>query len=286
MHKGKRLFSIIFLAPGFLLFTFFVVVAICMTFSYGLTRWDAIGSPRFIGIANYTRILKDGTYWIGIKNNLVIVFFAFLVQNPVAYFFAVLVSYIKKGNQIFQSVFFLPVVISTVATATMFVLLLNGDIGPVNIILRPLRLAHNWLSETNTVLGAVIVPQLWQFLGIHFIMFLAGIQGIPLDVLESATIDGASRLRTVFRIIIPLSWESIQMSLIYTFIGCLKTFDVSWVMTRGGPGTLTTFVATHLFKQAFMQNAYGYGCAIAITILLYSLLFTFFFKLVVRRFDI
>jgi raffinose/stachyose/melibiose transport system permease protein len=168
----------------------------------------------------------------------------------------------------------------------MFVLLFNGDIGPLNKILEPIGLDRNWLSDSKTVLGAVIVPQLWQYLGIHFVIFLAGINSIPAEVLESATIDGASRLRTTFKIIIPLSWETIQLSLIYTFIGCLKTFDYSWVMTRGGPGTLSSFIATSLYKQAFMQNAYGYGSSIATTIILYALFFTMLFRLATKKIEV
>jgi raffinose/stachyose/melibiose transport system permease protein len=286
VQKGRRLFSVLFLTPGFVLFTVFIVIAIIMTFNYSLTKWDAISTPKFVGLGNYERILNDSSYRTAMKNNIIVVFFAFIAQNPVAYIFAVMVSFVKRGNRYFQSVFFLPVVISTVATATMFVLLMNGDIGPINILLKPLGLDHNWLSDSRTVLGAVIAPQLWQYLGIHFMIFLAGIQNIPAEVLESAKIDGTSRLRMVWSIIVPLSWETIQISLIYTFIGCLKTFDYSWVMTRGGPGTLSTFLATHLYKQAFMQNAYGYGSAIAITILLYSLIFTFIFKLMAKKFDV
>ncbi|WP_077532382.1 carbohydrate ABC transporter permease [Massiliimalia massiliensis] len=287
MNKGKNLFAASFLAPGLIVFIGFIIIPIIMNFSYSLSEWDAIGSPEFIGLKNYIDIFtNDPGYWEAAKNNLIIVFFAFIVQNPVAFIIAWLVTRIRRFSKAYQSVFFLPVVISTVATATMFYIMLNSDVGVISKFLAMLGIEYAWLSDPKVVLVSVIAPQLWQYLGIHFIMFLGGIQAIENDVLESARIDGASTGCLLWRIIVPLSWPSIQMSLIYTFIGCLKTFDYSYIMTKGGPGNASSFIATILFKEGFMKNHYGYATAIAVTIFVYSLVFTLIFKTVTKKMDL
>lgn len=168
----------------------------------------------------------------------------------------------------------------------MFYIMLNSDVGVISKFLAMLGIEYAWLSDPKVVLVSVIAPQLWQYLGIHFIMFLGGIQAIENDVLESARIDGASTGCLLWRIIVPLSWPSIQMSLIYTFIGCLKTFDYSYIMTKGGPGNASSFIATILFKEGFMKNHYGYATAIAVTIFVYSLVFTLIFKTVTKKMDL
>lgn len=198
---------------------------------------------------------------------------------------AYLITKIKHFSKIYQSVFFLPVVISTVATATMFSIMLNADVGVLSKLLENIGLKYSWLSDEKVVLWSVTIPQLWQYLGIHFIMFLGGIQSIPNDVLESACIDGAGAWTLLKKVVLPLSWPSIQMSLIYTFVGCLKTFDYSYIMTKGGPGYASSFIATVLFKEGFMKNHYGYATAVAITIFAYSLVFTMAFKACTKRLD-
>lgn len=285
MKKNTRLFAIAFLFPGVLLFSIFIVGAIIMTAGYSLTEWDAIGSPEFIGLKNYYDIFQNAEYWEAVRNNLFIVILAFIIQNPVAFMMAYLITKIKYFSKVYQSVFFLPVVISTVATATMFSIMLNADVGVLSRLLENIGLKYSWLSDEKVVLWSVTIPQLWQYLGIHFIMFLGGIQSIPNDVLESACIDGAGAWTLLKKVVLPLSWPSIQMSLIYTFVGCLKTFDYSYIMTKGGPGYASSFIATVLFKEGFMKNHYGYATAVAITIFAYSLVFTMAFKACTKRLD-
>jgi raffinose/stachyose/melibiose transport system permease protein len=287
LKKGTGAFSVGFLAPGFVVYVVFVIVPVILSFSYSLTNWSGVGRMRWFGIQNYIRLFtQDPNYWTVVKNNLVLVLIALVFQNTVGIVLAYAIARTRHGFRAFRSIYFLPVVVSAAATAIMFQAFFNNVVGPISQLGRLLGwkfLDVNWLSNPKTVLPVVASVQVWQYMGIQFVIFLAAIQSIPPDIIESALLDGVSSVRMLFSIVVPLLWEVVQICIIWTVTGCLKAFDHSWLMTWGGPGYASTYLPVYMFRTAFKEFSFSYGTTIAMSILLYSLVFTVLFKRFVSR---
>ncbi len=278
---NNKLFSFFFVMPTFLLYTAFIIVPILISIYYGMTKWDGVGVKKFIGFDNFISMIKDPSYWVTFTNSLQLILFTLAIQITLGLLLAYLVYGLRKSFKFFRSVYFLPVVIAPTAIGIMFLLFLNGELGPFNNLLSILGLSdleHNWLSDRQTVLYAVMFPMIWQYVGNEFIIYLAGMQSIPEQLFESAKIDGASSIHVFFKLVIPILRDIIQVTVILCVTGSLKAFDHPYVMTGGGPGVRSSYLAVYMFRTAFTENQLGYGTAIAITILVFAFLFTYLFN--------
>jgi raffinose/stachyose/melibiose transport system permease protein len=246
-----------------------------------LTDWSGIGDKSLIWFANYKELIQDPEYWQVTKNSFTLVLLAILIQNPVGLLLAFFISRITRGYRFFRSAIFLPVVIPAATTGLMFSLLLNNDLGIMNGFLKAIGLGflqQNWLTDPKIVIYSVALPQVWQYLGIHFVIYLAAIQSIPKEVIESAFIDGANSFQTLRKVVIPLLWDVIQICIILNVAGALKAFDMSWIMTWGGPGISSAYISVLMFRYAVKGFNFSYGITIAMTILIYSVTFTVVFR--------
>ena len=279
LKKGDIFFSAAFLSPALILYMGLIILPILMSGYISLTKWNGVGIPEFVGLRNFNKIFHDLDYWTSFTNTLQAIVFSLLLQLPLGLIFAYLLSRIKLGYNFFRSVYFLPTVISPTAIGTMFLILFNGNLGPLNTFLRNVGLpTRDWLSAPKTVLYAVMFPMIWQYIGHYVIIFLAGIQSIPEDILDSARIDGANSSTIFFRIIIPMLRNLIGVCIVLCFTGSVKAFDQAYVMTGGGPGVKSSYLAVRMYERAFTNNKLGEGTAIAITMLVFSLVFTLVFN--------
>lgn len=267
----------LFTAPAFILFTLFLVVPIVAALYISLLKWDGSAQPLFVGLQNYQYLFKDRDFWIAFKNSMILVALHLSIQTTSALMFAYFLYRTRRGMRFFRSVYFLPSVIATTAIGVMVSLMLNSDLGPINQLLRNIGLgsiAKPWLSDTGTVLYAVSLTMIWQYIGYHAVILLAGMQSISEEVIESAVIDGASSPRIFFRIVMPLVKDMLQISIILSVVGCLKAFDHSYIMTWGGPGMSSTYLAVYMFKKAYLKSDLGGGTAIGLVILLLAFIAT------------
>ena len=166
--KRNTLISAAFLSPAMVLYLGFVILPIAMSIYYSLTKWSGAGMPEFIGLRNFQRIFKNKDYWICFGNTVQCILFSLAFQLPLGLIFAYLLSRTKIFYRLFRSIYFLPAVISPTAIGTMFLIFLNGDFGPFNLVLKNLglhSLTRNWLSDSSTVLYAVMFPMIWQYIG-------------------------------------------------------------------------------------------------------------------------
>ncbi|ANY66303.1 sugar ABC transporter permease [Paenibacillus sp. BIHB 4019] len=280
MNQKKALFSVIFLAPAILLFLAFFIVPVLFSGYYSMTEWDAVQKPEFIGFGNFSDLWRDADYWKSMQNTLWLVFLTLTIKIPVALILAYLISQIKRGFKFFRTVYFLPVVIAPMAIGLMFSLI-YAEAGMLNKVLDAIGLSflkQNWLSDPDIVLFAVAAPQVWQTIGLFFIILLAALQAIPKETFESAEIDGASSIRTFFSIVIPMLWDVLQVCIILGVTGALKMFDHAWAITQGGPGVASAFASVYMFMKGFGSYEFGYASAVSVTIAAYALVFTVLFK--------
>lgn len=281
MEKRSKKAAAIFLGPSLIVYTLLIIIPVVFTLYYSFTDWNGIGKQNFIGIKNFIDMFKDQDFIISFKNTMVCTVISIFLQIPIGLILAYLLYRGAKGFKIFRAVYFLPVVIAPIAIGLMFSLFYNGQTGVLNPLLKAIGLGSlqkAWLSDPKTVLYAVIAPQVWQFIGQYVIIFLAALQTIPDEVLESAEIDGASSGRVFFSIICPLVSDVIKLSVILCFTGSLKSFDYSWIMTAGGPGVQSSYLGVYMYKAAFINTKFGVGSASTMVILMTAIIFTVIFR--------
>ncbi len=264
MWKARAAY--VFISPFYLMFLAFTVFPIGYSFYLSLTK-PLEGVNNFVGLANYANIIRDPRFWRALHNNVMVV----IVQVPVMLTLATVLatalnSKVLPFRKFFRTAYFLPVVMSLVVSALSFSMILNRDIGLLNLVLRKLGLAtRDWLNDANLSLLSIMAIMTWRWTGYNMVIILAGLQNIPRDLLEAAEIDGASSFQRFWHLTLPLLWPVIFFCLVVSVIGSFQLFEEPSVLTMntGAPMDTTLTLALYLYQQAFMTYRLGYGSAIA-----------------------
>lgn len=281
---------VFFIFPALFLFVTIIIVPIIMSVGYSFQEWDGIGEKIFSGLDNYRELFltnSDG-FWRAVKNSLIFAGGSVFVQLPISLILALVLARGVKGERFYVSVYFIPVLISTVVIGQLWMKIYNPQYGLLNTMLVSLGLEKwtgNWLGDTKTVIFAVIIPVLWQYIGYHMLLMYASIRSISGEVFEAARIDGASAFQTAVRITIPLMKPIIKVCVTFAVVGSLKNFDLVYVMTGGGPAGASQLPSTLMVETIFSRNMYGYGSSMAIFIILECFLFAFLIRKAFRSED-
>jgi len=268
-----------FILPALIIFIGIIIFPIFMSGYYSTLKWDGIGKSTFIGIDNYITLFtnhEDG-FIESIKNSVVLAFLSVFIQLPISLVLALVLSNRVKGENFYRSVYFIPVIVSTVVIGQLWMKIYHPNYGLLNTFLRSVgldSLAKEWLGSEKTALGAAFVPVVWQYIGYHMLLMYAAIKSISTDIMEAARIDGANAIQTAFKITIPLIRPILEVCVTFAVIGSLKTFDLIYVLTGGGPVHATEVPSTLMFNTIFHKYMYGYGSAMAIFIIAECLLLT------------
>ncbi|MDN4605083.1 ABC transporter permease [Chryseobacterium mucoviscidosis] len=267
----------IFVLPTLILFCGIVLIPIFVSGYYSLLDWNGIGKGVFVGLDNYVEMFKDPRVLNSIKNSLLFAGASVFIQLPISLVLALVLASNVKGEGFYRTVYFIPVLISTVVIAQLWSKIYNADYGLLNALLESIGLSHlaqDWLGQKDTALTASFVPTLWQYVGYHMLLMYAGAKSISQDIVEAAKMDGASRLRTACSITIPLMRPILKVCLIFSVIGAFKVFDLIYVLTGGGPLFTTEVPSTLMYTTIFGMYRYGYGSAISVFIILECLICT------------
>lgn len=273
----------IFLLPALVLFLTIIIVPIFMSVTYSLTEWDGIGKKVFTGFDNYKELFltnSDG-FWRAVKNSLIFAAGSVFVQLPISLILALILARGVKGERFYVSVYFIPVLISTVVIGQLWLKIYNPQYGLLNTVLRSMgleQLTGNWLGDTKKVIFAVIVPVLWQYIGYHMLLMYASVRSISEEIFEAARIDGANGIQTALHITIPLMKPILKVCVTFAVVGSLKNFDLVYVMTGGGPAGASQLPSTLMVETIFSRNMYGYGSSMAIFIILECFLFAWLIR--------
>ncbi len=256
---------------------------IFMSVTYSLTEWDGIGKKVFTGFDNYKELFltnSDG-FWRAVKNSLIFAAGSVFVQLPISLILALILARGVKGERFYVSVYFIPVLISTVVIGQLWMKIYNPQYGLLNTVLRSMgleQLTGNWLGDTKKVIFAVIVPVLWQYIGYHMLLMYASVRSISEEIFEAARIDGANGIQTALHITIPLMKPILKVCVTFAVVGSLKNFDLVYVMTGGGPAGASQLPSTLMVETIFSRNMYGYGSSMAIFIILECFLFAWLIR--------
>jgi ABC-type sugar transport systems, permease components len=278
-QRSTRIASAVFLAPVLIVLAVFIAYPIIDSFRTSFYEWNGISAAKsFIGFNNWKDLMHDSIFWNAFKNNLLIVVLSICLQLPIGLALATFLDIGGKKFNFFKVVFFLPMLMSSVAIGYLFKYALDANTGILAAISALFGGGSvDLLGNPDRALYAIIVVICWQFIPFYMIYFLAGYSGLSTDVYEAAVIDGATRSQYFWRIALPALRPVIVNATVLSMTGSLKYFDMIYVMTGGGPGNATELMATYMYKNAFVTFKMGYGSTIAaamfILITVFSLAF-------------
>lgn len=288
----KKLYSnkfhiLIFLLPALILFCGVLIAPIGASAYFSLFDWKGIGPKTFIGLANYKELFTSNSigFMKALRNSLLLAALSVGLQLPLALALALALGKRIRGERVFLSVYFMPVLISTVVIGQLWLKIYNPDYGILNVFLRAVGLekwTRIWLGTKQTALGAVLVPTLWQYVGYHMLLLYAGVKSVPPELREAAMLDGATDGQVNRYIVLPYIKPILRISVIFAVTGSLKSFDLIYVLTNGGPLHSTEVPSTLMISMLFLRNRYGMGSTIAVLLILlcfgFALLINMLFK--------
>lgn len=269
----------VFIFPGVLLFVFAILVPSVLAIVYSMFDWTNLTSPKWTGLDNFAKLIADRLFWQALWNNLKLALYTLVGQLGIGYVLAFLLSSkLIKFFQFHRTVMFFPVIISTVVLSFLWMLIYNNNYGILNTLLKAAGLdswANAWLSNPKLVVEALAIPLIWQWFGYYMVIFMGAIATIPGEVMESAEIDGCNEFQRMIKISIPMTFDTIVVCILMCLAGIMKAFDHVLVMTAGGPGTSSMVLALYAYKTTFSGLQMGYGNAISVGIMAFSLLISF-----------
>lgn len=257
-----------FILPSFLGFLVFTLIPVIISFVVSFTEWNfmqGFSGIKFAGLKNYIRLFSDDWFLVSYRNN----FFFTLITVPALIALGLVVAVILNkyvfGGGALRIMFFIPYIASVVAVCTVWMVLFQPSYGPINQTLMAMGIKNppKWLADFNWSLISVMIVYVWQQVGYFAIVFLAGLKGIPEDVYEAASIDGAGPFRQFFNITIPMVSPTTFFLTVMGIIGSFKVFDQISVLTQGGPGNSSSVMAFYVYRTAFEYYDMGYANALA-----------------------
>ncbi|MEV0967895.1 carbohydrate ABC transporter permease [Microtetraspora glauca] len=280
----------LFILPALVLFGLLVLVPIAVAGYTSLFKWNGLGGlpTNFIGLDNFTRMFGDEVFRGDLWRGLVLIVLSLVIQLPLALGIAMLLNQKMRGRAVYRMLFFAPYMLSEVITGVLFTMILSPDLGLANQVLRAIGLGAfeaEWLGDPSTVLLALFVVMTWKYFGFHMILYLAGRQGIPKEIGEAASIDGATAWEQFRYVTLPLLGPTIRISIFLSVIGAIQLFDLVWVLTSGGPIHSSETMAVTMFQSGFKRSQVGYASAVSVVMFIISLVFAIGYQRFVMRRD-
>ncbi len=285
----KRASYLSFLLPAFIIYIGIIIFPVLFSFYLSFTKWKGYGKMEFIGLGNYIRMFTDPVFYIGLRNNIAVVMISVFGQIPLGLLLAyMLYRKMVKHADVFEVLIFLPITISSVIVAQLW----NRIFSPVGIVPALVRYLTGNRDYIMTVFENkyfAIVPilfvLLWQHTSLYMVIFLANLQRIPYGVIEAAQLEGAKEGAIFIRLITPMLANVIFINTILAVSGSFKSFDLIYSMTGGGPAHFTEVIAVYMYNTTFVFQNYGYGSALAVIIIVFTVIALLISRAVTKRFD-
>ncbi len=278
-----------FLVPGLLVYTLCVAVPIFWSAGYSFFNWKGYGKMEFIGFENYIEMLSDSELWQSVLHTLIYTAIQIVLQVGGGLLLAVLLTKMGKERKFFQVLYYLPVIVSTVALCQMFkkifAVVPPGLVNQLLSKINPEWVNIQWLTNVKTSLLMVSFTTGYKNMAIYMIIFYAAFLTIPQSLIEAAKIDGAGEMQIFVKIKLPHIRPTIIANMLLVLNGSLRGYDIAKLLTAGGPINSSQLQAMYMYKQAFSSQRYGYGSAIAIFIVVEALALAWIFKFFAYRKD-
>ena len=270
-RRQDRLTGLLFLTPAIVLFAIFIVYPIVYNFQASTLKWDGVNIGQSVGLGNYKTLLQDPVFVTTLKNSLWWILLTIIPQALIGFLLAYALNRSMRGRAVYRAIFFVPAILSPVVVGIVWQRIydpFNGVIAEVGRATGLTFLTHAYLSEPQTAIFAAILVNVWMWTGFSMLFYLAGLQLIDNSLTEAAKIDGASGFQLITRILWPLLRNTHLSLLLLGIIGSLKTFELVYVLTEGGPNHASEMLPTYTFKQAFQLQSVGYASTISVVLLI------------------
>lgn len=280
-RRGKvSLTPYLFLIIPVALFLMWVIGPLFYSFYLSLTDWDGISNPKIIGLANYVRLVDDPIFYLAIGNNIkwLVSFITLPVVMGLA--IAMVLNRNMPGARIIKAAFYSPYILSLVVVGLIFGWLYHPATGLLNSSLNALGLkglTAGWLSDANLATWCIIAAAIWRQVGYVMTLYLAGLQGVDPSLLDASKVDGCTGWQTFRHVLLPLLNPVTVVVVVISVIDSLRSFDLVYIMTRGGPANSSTVMANFMYIEAFNNYKMGYGATIAVVLFLITSVFIFIY---------
>ncbi|EOH83298.1 carbohydrate ABC transporter permease [Enterococcus casseliflavus] len=267
LKRKNTLTALSFIAPNFIGFFLFTLVPVVFSLILAFMEWDSFSSPEFVGMKNFSKMLGDDTFWISLKNTFLYTIGVVPLTLVCSLGLAILLNKKVRGMKFFRTAFFFPYVTSLVAIAVVWNMLFHPTMGPINQFLKFfIENPPGWTSSSDWALTTIIIVSVWRGMGYYMILYLAGLQSVPKELYEAASIDGANKWQQFRNVTLPSLRPTTFFVSIMLVINCFKIFDLVQVMTAGGPGRATNVLVYQIYNEAFVKFNFGYASAIAMVL--------------------
>ena len=250
------------------IFTVVLVVPFVNGFYYTFTDWDGFEATKFVGISNYTKSFQDPTFWSTLRFTALFVVVSLIAVNVVAFGLALIVTSKLRSKNILRTFFFVPNLIGGVILGVIWQFIFNSALVSLANKYNWTLFKESWLQDTNKAFWALIIVTVWQSSGYMMIVYITGLVSIETEVLEASQIDGASPMRTLLAIKVPLMAQAFTIALFLTLRAGFMAYDVNVALTGGGPFRTTELISMHIFQDAFLNGNFGTGQSKAVIMFL------------------
>jgi raffinose/stachyose/melibiose transport system permease protein len=257
-------------APAVIAILVFVEIPFLMSVMYSFTRWNGLDKvPKWIGLANYRELLTaDRDLVLAVVFTLIFTVITVVVTNVLALLLAVILDSDIRGRNVLRAAFYIPNIISLIIIGYVWRFIFSRGFDSFSALTHLGLFQLSWLGDGKLAFLSVVLVSVWQSIGFYMVIYIAGLQTVPKEQLEAAVIDGAGTVGRFFRITLPLIMPSVTVCLFYSLANAMKTFDVIFSLTFGGPGSATTSLALDIYRTAFSDSRFGYGSAKSVVLFL------------------
>lgn len=286
INKGRGKVIALFLIPGLIVYGMLVLYPLVQGFALSTERWVTVVKRVPVGLDNYRRLFANSLFWNSVWLTLRFMVGTTFLQVVIGFFLGYFLYKQMRGYRFYKTLFFVPVVLMTVAVGFIWNNMLSPSFGLLKPFMNAIGLGQHYfppLADPKMAINTLILAEAWRVVGIQVMMFYAGFMNMPQEVLEMATIEGASGIKMIWHMVIPLVWDITKMVIILQITGALRAFDLVYVMTKGGPNHATELLPMHMFVHAFENFNIGIGSAVAVCIFILSMFFTVLLRALMQR---
>lgn len=274
--KSENLSGYLMILPGYAIYIWFVFIPVILTIGYSFTNYDLYKKKDFIGFHNYIAIFQDQYFLAAIKNTTVYSIFMIIPPMAIGMILAVLVNEKFIGQKLSRAAIYIPNITSMVSISMVWLWIFDPAYGLLNVFVKFIGLSpQNWLFNEHYALPSIILVGVWKTIGYNMIIYLAGLQNIPVSQYEAATVDGAGALKRFFSITIPLLQPQTFFLFVMSCINSFNVFEQVNIMTKGGPNDATTTIVHQIYLRAFGNFQMGYASAMSVLLLILTMIITF-----------
>jgi len=275
--KALRINGLPWILPAFLFLVVVIYFSIGFTFNLSAYNWDGLSPVKeFWGWENYRRLFNDKVFWKCLSNTVIYFIITFVIQNVLGFMFAAILHSDVKFPTVHKCLIFIPTIIAPATMAPVFRLLFSPQ-GMLQSIFKTLHIpiTVDWLSNPRTALFVLMSVAIWEFTGMSFILYFAAMSQIDHEMLEAARIDGAGDLKVIWSMVVPYCKGTTISLAMLGVIGALKTFEIPYLITTGGPNHATEFLGTYIYRQGIRNAHLGYAAALSVTLLVLAVIGAF-----------